>query len=839
MRSWYSRRLVFAGIVLVIVVLLSWRPGAERLRTRLTQSLSLALGRPVTIGSVSLQFLPRPGFELSGFTVQDDPQFSAEPILRADQVTVWLHLSSLWRRRLEIARLRLSEPSLNLARSDDGRWNLEPLLERTARTPAAPTGLARSEDRPRFPYIEASEGRINFKLGREKKSFALTDADFALWLESENQWGMRLQARPVRTDMGLSDTGIVRVEGTWGRAQQWQTTPVQMTFRAEDGQLGQLTRLLAGYDRGWRGGVQAALRAHGTISDLALQADVSLDDFRRYDISTGRSLRLAATCAAHYTSATRTLSAIACTAPVGAGRLDLTGSLQRLPAQLAYGLTLAAIDVPAQSLVELARRMKQQLPPDLSATGTVDARFAWVRDGGGVSQWAGEGGADAVTLRTSLLSTDLAFGTVPLRMVSPGTKPQPRAAARSTGPAPLATPAENYFEIGPVSVALVKSSRVQTHAWISRTGYGLQLTGAAPLEQLLRLGRAAGFETTQAAVKGDAEFDLRATGLWSGFSPPRADGWIQLHSVRAEFPDVNAPLEATSARALLTPQTIALENVAATLGDLHFTGNLRRPRACPAPCRVEADLHFDELSSDVLSRLLNPKLPRRAWYQLLSRSTTAAPALLQLDAQGTMHASRFSLRNLPATNVSARFELEHGKLALHDLRAELLGGRHRGQWSADFTQSPPLYSGSGSVERARLPQLADWMREPWATGTAAMEYKLELSGFSAAELQKSARGHLTFDWQDGSMAGWRLKEDTPLHFRRFRGTLLLSGARFELSHSKLEGPAGIFAVSGTASFARKLDLKLERDGAPAFAISGLLTAPLIETAAPAQAKLQR
>jgi hypothetical protein len=838
-RSWYSRRRVFAGIALVIVVLLLWRPGAERLRARLTQSLSLALGRPVTIGSVSLQFLPRPGFELSGFTVQDDPQFSAEPILRADQVTVWLHLSSLWRRRLEIARLRLTEPSLNLARSDDGRWNLEPLLEHTARTPAAPTGLARSEDRPRFPYIEASEGRINFKLGREKKSFALTNADFALWLESNNQWGMRLQARPVRTDMGLSDTGIVRVEGTWGREEQWRTTPVQMTLRAEDGQLGQLTRLLTGYDRGWRGGVQAALRANGTISDLALQADVSVDDFRRYDISTGRSLRLAATCAAHYASATRTLSAIACTAPVGAGRLDLSGSLQRLPEQLAYGLTLTAVDVPAQSLLELARRMKQQLPPDLSATGTFDAKFAWVRDAGGVSQWAGEGGAKDVTLRSSVLSTDLALGTVPLRMVSPGTKPKLRAPARSAGPTPFATPAENYVEAGPMSVALSKSSKTQVHVWLSRAGYGLQLTGAAPLEQLLRLGRAAGFATTQAAVKGDAEFDLRAAGLWSGFTPPRADGWIQLHSLRAEFPGVNAPLEASSARALLTPQTIALENVAATLGDLRFTGNLRRPRTCPAPCRVEADLHFDEISTDVLSHLLNPRLPRRAWYQLLNRSAAAAPALLQLDAQGAIQASRFSLRNFPATNVSAHFELEHGKLALHDLRAELLGGHHRGQWSADFTQNPPLYSGSGSVERTHLVQLGDWMREPWATGTAGLEYKLELSGFSAVELQKSARGNLTFDWQDGSMAGWRLKPDTPLRFRRFRGTLLVSGARFELSRSRLECPVATYTVTGTASFARKLDLKLDRGGAPAFTVSGPLTAPLIEPAAPAQAKLQR
>ena len=65
----------------------------------------------------------------------------------------------------------------------------------------------RSEARPGFPYIEADHGRINFKFGQEKKPYTLTEANFALWQDSENAWGMRLRAQPMRTDFNLSDTG--------------------------------------------------------------------------------------------------------------------------------------------------------------------------------------------------------------------------------------------------------------------------------------------------------------------------------------------------------------------------------------------------------------------------------------------------------------------------------------------------------------------------------------------------------------------------------------------------------------------------------------------------------
>src|SRR5882762_11723074 len=148
------------------------RPGASHLKARLAGSIGGALGRQVEIGTVHIRLLPQPGFDLQNLVVYDDPAFSAEPMLRAGEVTAILRLTSLVRGRLEIARLDLTEPSLNLVHGENGRWNLETLLEHAAQTPLAPTANAGSGPRPEFPYIEASSGRINFKNRQEKKPYA-------------------------------------------------------------------------------------------------------------------------------------------------------------------------------------------------------------------------------------------------------------------------------------------------------------------------------------------------------------------------------------------------------------------------------------------------------------------------------------------------------------------------------------------------------------------------------------------------------------------------------------------------------------------------------------------
>ncbi len=367
-----TRGKFIVGTVLVLLLFLI-RPGAQSLRIRIVRSVGLALGRPVDVGWVTLRLLPQPGFDLQDFVVHEDPEFGSEPVLRSSDVVAILRVSSLFRGRLEIARLSLTEPSINLVRNAEGRWNLEKLVERAATTPVAPTAKARSEARPGFPYIEADHGRINFKFGQEKKPYALTDANFALWQASENTWGMRLKAQPMRSDFNLSDTGLIDIDGSWQRSASLHETPVKFTVQWEGSQLGQLTKLTLGEDKGWRGTVRFSATLAGTPKDLTVLSENSIDDFRRYDISSNKSMRLAARCSGHYSTTDHILSAIACRAPVGDGEIVLSGSLAPMPGAHACNLTMLVHELPVQPLVEFARRIKKNVPADIVASGKVNA----------------------------------------------------------------------------------------------------------------------------------------------------------------------------------------------------------------------------------------------------------------------------------------------------------------------------------------------------------------------------------------------------------------------------------------------------------------------------------
>ncbi len=281
-----------AAVATLLLILFLFRPGLYKFRNRLSASIGGALGRRVTIDNVHFHLLPRPGFDLQGLVIYDDPEFSAEPMIRADEVSAAIRFRSLFRARLEIATLSATEPSINLVRNDQGRWNLASLLQRNAQIPAAPTQKSGSASRPVFPYLEASSARINFKLGQTKKSYALMDADVALWQDSDDSWGARIKAEPVRTDFHLTDTGLIQINAIWQRASNLRQTPLDITVRWRNGQLGQITQLLTGKDRGWRGAVDFSAKLSGTPEALQIESQTAVQDFRRYDILDTESVRL-------------------------------------------------------------------------------------------------------------------------------------------------------------------------------------------------------------------------------------------------------------------------------------------------------------------------------------------------------------------------------------------------------------------------------------------------------------------------------------------------------------------------------------------------------------------
>jgi AsmA protein len=825
----------------------------QSFQARIVRSMEQAIGRKVTVGEIKLRLLPQPGFDLYNLVIADDPAFGAEPMLRADEVTATLRLSSLWRRRWELAALSLksgvdiSAPSLNLVRAPDGRWNIEALLQRASQTPSAPTAQRRAEARPRFPYIEVSGGRINFKIGQEKKVYVLTEADFSLWLASEDEWRFRLAARPVRTDFNLGDTGIVKIDGRFHRAANLRDTPVDLSVVLQNAQLGALTTLVYGRDRGWRGTLDGKATLVGTPGVLNVTSRLTVGDFRRYDINTVDPLPLETQCTAHYSTANAQLSDINCQMPLGNGLVLARGTVQiPLPAP-AYNLNLAAQGVSTQALVTLARHAKENLPEDLSAQGNLNLDFNVQKAlSSPIEKWSGAGRTSAVVLSSSVLAPELPLPPLEFAFEGPGSEHRRPAPSKSRHPLRTAARLQNptlRLIVAPFRLPVGTASGANVSASFSHEGYQVRLQGEARVRRLLQIGHALGLPVSPSAAEGSARVDLQVAGNWAGFAPPQITGNAQAHEVSTPVHGLNFPLQIASAEVQLDRDQVSLRHLVLRFpgSPLQLAGSVRLPRHCTAVehCPLQFDLQTDQMSLDEMNRLVNPKLAKRPWYDVFSSSSRSpGSVLMRMRASGHLRANELLIKSLMAQQVSTEVNLDSGVLQLKEVRATVLGGNHRGDWRADFTGTEPKFTGTGTFSGIAMLQLAGLMHDNWAGGGLSATYRVVTSGSSASQLTASLAGTASFDWQKGILRHLALDgRSGPLQFKDFSGKIDVANGVFTLAQSRMATPAGVYQVSGTASLARQLGITL-RNGAHAYELSGPLDKPKVTPAAETQAALQ-
>jgi hypothetical protein len=811
------KNLSWGAAVLILALIVPPTINVNRYRSRLTASMSEALGRPVTVDSVSLRLLPQPGFDLENLVIGDDPSIGAEPILQAEEVTAALRIGSLWRGRLEIATLKLHYPSLNVTRAADGRINLESLLAQTSQVEAAPTTQHHAEARPRFPYIEATDGRINFKNGLDKSVFSLTDAKFSLWSPSDHEWKMRLEAKPTRTDTTLTDSGVIKGEATFQKGPTPAQTPLVAHLVWQKGQLGQLSKLIEGSDRGWRGEVLASAHFSGTPADLHFTADGSVDDLRRFDINYDDTLTLRLHCQGVATMPTRSLSGFECHAPIGDGAIALGGNLQNEGLQ--YQMTLQASKLPMSALAAYARHSMRGLPADLKATGTASATVNFHRGGplpaGRV--WSGAATIDGLALSASTLGKPLTLPQLQLAVHTPD-DPGP-ATAKVQKP-------QVFLNLAPVAVDL-DNGKATLAGNLSLEGYDLGLKGPASIERLQQLGRTVALPAPPVALSGKAEADLHLSGRWHNLAEPELAGSAKLSAVKAAVPGIASPVEFSAATVNFAGGRYELTAVSGTAGKLRFTGTGSFPMHCEddAPCQVESNLHFDELNVDELNTLLNPHLKKQPWYRFFGRSSEES-ALASLNAHGHIEAARLLLGTQVVTKASASYLLDKSVLQLNDLSAGLLGGTVQGSWTADYSGKAPVYKGSGELHKINAAQLTPLLKQPLGSGSIDTPYTASFSGWTSDEFYNSAKAALNLNWSNGSFKSLSAQH-FPQNFALFTARGNYENKTLRFAEGKIASTAGNFTLSGAVSDDLQLNLHFTGEKGGQFDLSGTLAKPQI------------
>ncbi len=871
-------RWTVGGLLLLLLAALVLPPliNINRYQHRIAASLSASLGRPVEIAGMRLELLPRPGVEIAHFAVEEGPPFGAEPMLLCSNVSASFRLLSLWRGQLEISRISLNEPSLNLERNGQGEWNFASVLTQASRSLQAPTARRIPGRQLRFPYLEATGARINFKQGDEKRPFSFLNADIAVWLENPNEWRLRFSAQPVRTDISMSaaDIGTVQVRGSVRRSYALGSMPLDLDIAWATAPLGQLSRLLTGEDSGWRADTDAQAHLGGTPDDLQVRAEVTAAGFHRAEFQPARSLVLHGSCTGEYLRATARLENIACTAPVGSGRLALAGSArfgQTVSAQPGGSepaapsqLTLIIDQVPAAGALELLRHVRNSFSTDATAAGTLDGRFTLNASAQGWASPAVSGalhtseltlkapGAPEELVPSATFVTDTV--TEPATPASAKTRPTRARITRNLPPAGGSL----SLVLQPLPVDLGGARPLMVDGRLGLHTFAMHYAGVASLRRLLPIARAFGvFPSIFAglAPEGSADVNVAASGPWIApvvdathpAMPSAVYGTLRLTDASLLPAYLVQPLTIHSAQAAIGSGGVNWSGVRATLGNLDFNASLRMPLPCPAAtgCVRHFDVNAAQMNLGALRDALKGTGTGRELMRAIMERVETSPATWPA-LEGTVRVDRLSAGKLLLQNATADVAVNNDALRIVSLSARTLGGTVHGSGSMPLTRDKPS-SADVQLSRVNADDLASLFGEQWGGGVLDLSTRLRLSGSTAAALAKSAQGSFRLDWSNGAWGGAKPAEQQPAaesaateqsaspspfqHFDQWTAEGSVSAGALHLKRSILSSGGLANAVSGSVSFDRSLALAVAGEGAaPATTVSGTLGFPVTTAA---------
>jgi hypothetical protein len=815
--------------------------GTKRARQAMILRLERTFGRQVDVRTFSLALLPLPSLDAEGITVGEDPAFGNEYFLRADRLSARLRLIGLLRGRFEFGTLSLEKPSLILVKNEEGRWNLErwlPPATMDASGKRIPYGPPVADvPTNRLAKIDISEGRLNFKLGDDKKPFALTAVKGSIEQVVFGRWQINLEAEPWRSGVQLQSAGTIQVRGEVAGTSA-RLRPARLQIRWSQASLADIVRLSRGQDEGVRG-----------LFDLEATAESGTKESHP-DAAPGEwtvSLNARASQIHRWDMAGRPDDP----------RLDLRTKGRWLPADGTVNVEEMLVSAPKSNLrgsaiLTTVPQSNFRVRIDSAGIQASDL-LAWYR--------AFQPGVAEGVLADQYFTGGATFSGWPIRLES--------AAFSSLGgklsvPG-LALPAR----VGPTRGGMEKNSFVMDPATFSWSAKGTAPAGkpreaqkdkvaaAKAISNLLAIGLLYDFdssegylsisgksETTEDIFKAATAFgkqlnrgwewngqtseDLRF--YWGKGSQPGWHGQMEFARGDLEIAGLNRPVKVKSAsvRWIHGLRNVAIAQVEAVGGlwSGEITENVVASEDVP---RWLFHLHADSLSAADLDLWAGPRA-RPNWLQRLlpamlggnsGQGADVSDLLRRVNVAGELAVDEFTLDKLKLKQLHGQLSLRDLKLNLNDARAQWAGGMLQGSLAASF-EAKPAYEvkiQASGLNLAQVPfagKVADRM-----AGTLGGTLELKTDGIGREVLLDKLKGEGRIQLKKVEFRGWDLQASFASgapHVGASRwaegdGFFHVSDRSLEVNHLLLRAPQQEISLKGSVSFGRQADLTLETAGA--------------------------
>ena len=749
------RKLLIIGAVLLVIMglvvfaLTNLNSLVASNKDRILQQVEQTLGREVEIQEIGVTVWGGIGARLTQFRIADDPAFSPDDFISANDLQVNVALLPLLSQEIQVTRIILHQPHIQIIRNEQGQFNFASLTQiDQAAQEAAPPDSTKSSSAAiplRIALVDIEGGDVRYIDKQDGTDFRVTQLDLrANDLSLDQPIFIKFAAAVLAEQQNVAiEIQVGPVGPALENANQIPQIPLKGTAA-----LSQLD-------------VETLQKA---LPQIAQQIPPGLGISGPLNLKTDFAGRVGAV----------KLSNIDLQATVfdaNEPNIQVSGSFGPIGAEVANPIEESNVDVDVSFGPVALERLQQfgllagQLPPDLSIKGPISV----------TAHASGTPNNLALTSLVEASSSSIRFGELL-------TKPRGTILA-------LTTQARLTQET--VSLQEVKLNFHTLELTASGTiGLGnppaVDITldsnqvELADLQPLLPLLQAYG-------LTGNFEAHMKITGQLDTDTVPQINGTISLQNGGATIAQLPQPVTDMQTSISFTGQGAKLTNTSARIGQ----------------SQVQLDVHLERFNPLKLQYALNAPLLRMADLQLEDSEDTlqdihaTGRAWMQGDEirhEGKLTSKQGSVAQIAYTDFQLNSSLVNQIAKIDSLKVQAFQGTIQGNGQYAFGVDQPQFSVTSQVAALNLTELfraALPLSDQMAQGIASLDLSLSGSGQTWDDIKPTLQGQGKAEIVDGAVLDLNIAEGV------LSGLTGISGLSFAISPTVRDKYPAIFTSPHT------------------------------------------
>jgi uncharacterized protein involved in outer membrane biogenesis len=748
---------VLLVVIFAVLVIAPKMINVNKYHDQIQSQLSEKLGRPVTLGEMSLSLLP-PKFTVQNASISEDSKFGSGTFAQMQSMAVRVKFLPLLSKNVEVQSLTLEHPQVEMIRNEQGVWNFASLGKPGGGAPA-PAGNAKQPSAPAKPSPtqpastepQSAGGKFELsELNINDGSVAITDRQKhqprALYDHIDVTLKDFAENKPFSVILAAHLPGsgkqVAKLDGKGGPIDNANMlmTPFDGTLELEQVSLSGAQKFLN----------SAALE--NTDAVITGKADVKnvggklnskgawkIEDAKVHGTDIGYPVSLDYD--ASNDLANDVIQISNANLKLGSTPVDISGTVNTKSTPSLADLKIKANDVSISEMARLAGAFGVAFNPGMQIAGRVNADIH------------AQGDLSSPSLNGSLTARDLQMSgkDVPAPVKVPSIQLQ-------------LTPQQitsNQFTASSGNTAVNVRFAMSQYTTKSPSVDATLKMDNANVADVLSIAKAAGIGAAEGMQgSGTVWLDLHAVGPVKNTAAMQLSGTGSFQNTSLKTPQLTQPLLLHAAALKFTQNTMNVDGLNLTLGSTNATGNLSM-RNFQAP-QVQFNLSADKLNVNELQKIMATEAaPAKVASLNLIPRAEAAPAkavepglLSKTTGAGTVSIGNITYDDLQMENTKSNVTLNNGVIKMDPVNTTLYGGSATGNITVDTRGQTTLYNIALKTQKVDSNKLISSVSSAKNVlyGLLASNIQSSFASAANADIARSLNGHVALNVSNGKLA---------------------------------------------------------------------------------------